>query len=133
MKVIFHSCGAVLPLIPDLLEAGVEILHPIQHSAKGMNPLDIKREYGKDLTIWGGGLDTALLQTASPIEIEDEVKRTLEGMARDGGFVYSTTHCIQPGTPPENILAMTAALKGSSLQERIAVKEMNAFLTGENK
>ena len=113
-KVIFHSCGAVYPLIPDLLEAGVEILHPIQRSAKGMDPLKIKQEYGKDLTIWGAGCDTALLQSGTPRAIIDDVKRTVETLSKDGGFIFTTTHCIQPGTPAENILAMAGALRGES-------------------
>ena len=110
MKTIFHSCGAVYPLIPDLLEAGVEILHPIQRSAAGMDPNRIKQEFGKDLVIWGAGCDTELLQTGTPQEIVDDVKKTIDVLGRDGGFVFTTTHCIQPGTPPENILAMTGAL-----------------------
>lgn len=109
-QVIFHSCGAVYPLIPDLIEAGVEILHPIQRSATGMSPARIKKEFGKDLVLWGGGCDTALLQTMTPGEVRDSVLSDLDVLARDGGLVYSTTHCIQPGTPPANILAMADAL-----------------------
>ncbi len=109
-KVIFHSCGAVYPFIPDLIEAGVEILHPIQRSAAGMSPERIKREYGADLVLWGAGCDTASLQKARPDEIRDDVLRSLDALSKDGGFVYTTTHCIQPGTPPENILAMADAL-----------------------
>lgn len=120
IQVIFHSCGAIAPLIPDLLDAGVEILHPIQHTAAGMNLAALKREYGQDLVLWGGGCDTALLQRGSPAEIRDDVHRTLEILGREGGFVYTTTHCIQPGTPPENILAMAETIKGlepGTLQE----------------
>ena len=109
-KVVFHSCGAVQRLIPDLLEAGVEIIHPIQHTAVGMDPLSIKREYGKDLVLWGAGCDTSLLQYGSVHDIREDVRRRVEALGRDGGFVYTTTHCIQPGTPPENILAMADAL-----------------------
>lgn len=113
-KVIFHSCGAVYPLIPDLIEAGVEILHPIQSSAEGMSPTRIKREYGKDLVLWGGGCDTSLLQRANAEEVRRDVLSTLDELASGGGFVYSTTHCIQGGTPPENILAMADALRSWS-------------------
>ncbi|MDY0290187.1 MAG: uroporphyrinogen decarboxylase family protein [Sphaerochaeta sp.] len=112
--VIFHSCGAVYPLIPDLLEAGVEILHPIQSSASGMDPGRIKQEYGKDLVLWGAGCDTALLQSNTPSMIVAEVQRTMDSLAKDGGFVFTTTHCIQPGTPPENILAMSGAIQGEN-------------------
>ncbi len=110
--VVFHSCGAVYPLIPDLLEAGVEILHPIQRSAAGMDPVRIKREFGKDLVLWGAGCDTALLQSGKPAEIVEDVRRSVEALAADGGFVFTTTHCIQPGTPPQNILAMAGAVQG---------------------
>lgn len=109
-KVIFHSCGAVRPFIPDLLAAGVEILHPVQRSAAGMSPRLIKQEFGSDLVLWGGGCDTAFLLTATPAEVRKDVLDTLAVLARGGGFVYSTTHCIQPGTPPENLLAMADAL-----------------------
>lgn len=111
-QVIFHSCGAVAPLIPDLLNAGMQILHPVQRSAAGMSLPDIKKEFSGEFCIWGAGCDTALLQTGSPQEIQEDVKRTLDLLAPGGGFVYTTTHCIQAGTPPENILAMTQALKG---------------------
>jgi Uroporphyrinogen-III decarboxylase len=110
-RVILHSCGAVRPLIPDLIDAGVEILHPIQRSAAGMDPGPIKREFGRDLTLWGGGCDTAFLQSATPAEVRAAVLRDLDELAPGGGFVYTTTHCIQPGTPPDNILAMADALR----------------------
>ncbi len=110
--VVFHSCGAVYPLIPDLLEAGVEILHPIQRSAAGMDPVRIKRDFGKDLVLWGAGCDTALLQSGTPGEIVKDVRRSIDSLASDGGFIFTTTHCIQPGTPPENVLAMAGALQG---------------------
>lgn len=109
---IYHSCGAVHPLIPDLMEAGVRILHPIQRSACGMDPLSIKREFGRDLTLWGAGCDTAFLQQAAPAEVVDDVVATLDALGGDGGFVYTPTHCIQPETNPRNILAMAGVLRG---------------------
>ena len=117
MHVVFHSCGAVEPLIGDLLEIGVEILHPIQRSARGMDPYGLKQTYGKDLVLWGGGCDTDFLQKASMWEIVEEVKRSVDQLGADGGFVFTTTHCIQPGTPPENILAMAGAIKGERQRE----------------
>ena len=86
-----------------------------------MSPEGIKREFGADLTLWGGGCDTAFLQTVNPSEIRDDVRRTLDALSPGGGFVYTTTHCIQPGTPPGNILAMADALaqwNGSSGSRR---------------
>jgi len=112
MKTVFHSCGAVCPLIPDLLEAGVEILHPIQRTARGMDPLHIKREFGSDLVLWGAGCDTGLLQNGTMAMVVEDTRRMIGMLAPGGGYVFTTTHCIQPGTPPGNILAMAGVLRG---------------------
>ncbi len=115
--IIYHSCGAVYPLLDDLLDAGVRILHPVQRSAANMNPRKIKQEYGKDLVIWGAGCDTAFLQTANPTQVVRDVRHTLDALASGGGFVFTPTHCIQPGTPAQNILAMAGALQGFDQSE----------------
>lgn len=115
-KVIFHSCGAVADLLPDLLDAGMEILHPVQRNAAGMTLQKLKKEFPDEFCIWGAGCDIALLQTGSPKEIIEDVKHTLDLLAPGGGFVYSTTHCIQAGTPPVNIIAMIQALKGEPFE-----------------
>ncbi len=110
LKVVFHSCGAVAPLLDDLIDIGVEILHPVQVNARGMDTGKLKREYGKDLVFWGGGCDIEILQYGTTEEVRREVMRRIEDLAADGGFVFSPTHCIQPGTPPQNILAMAEEL-----------------------
>ncbi len=76
MKIFYHSCGAVRPLIPDLIESGIDILNPVQVSAAGMDTKELKREFGKDLTFYGGGVDTQrVLPRGTPLDVRDEVKR----------------------------------------------------------
>lgn len=112
-KLFLHSCGAIAPLIPHLIELGVDILNPIQVSARGMDPVALKRDFGRDLVFWGGGVDTQnVLQQGTPEEVRDEVHRRIDQMAPGGGYVFATVHDIQPGTPPENIrAAFEAALE----------------------
>jgi uroporphyrinogen decarboxylase len=106
-----HSCGAVYDLIPDLIDIGLDILNPIQLSAKGMEPEKLKREFGRDLTFWGGGCDTQrVLPSGNPKEIMEEVRRNTEIFGKDGGFVFCQVHNIQPDVPVENIIAMYKAL-----------------------
>jgi uroporphyrinogen decarboxylase len=110
VKVFFHSCGAVKPLIPDLLAAGIDILNPVQKSAMGMDLPALKQEFGLDLVFWGGGVDTQqVLGTGTPEEIRQDVKANIEALAPDGGFVFAAVHDIQPNVPPENVMAMWEA------------------------
>ena len=106
VKVFYHTCGAVRPLIPDLIEAGIDILNPVQISAADMDLVELKREFGRELVFWGGGADTQrVLGTASPEEIRDHVRDNIEAMAPGGGFVFAAVHDIQANVPPENIMA----------------------------
>jgi uroporphyrinogen decarboxylase len=110
VKVFYHSCGAVRPLIPDLIEAGIDILNPVQISAAGMDLRELKREFGRDLVFWGGGVDTqGVLGTATPQEIKEHVKQNIEALAPGGGFVFAAVHDIQADVPPENVMAMWEA------------------------
>ncbi len=111
--VFLHSCGAVYPLIRDFIEAGVDILNPIQVGAHGMGDgAGLKREFGKDIVFWGGGINTQItLPRGSPQEIREEVKRRICDFAPGGGYVFAAVHNIQPDVPPENILAMLEAWK----------------------
>ncbi|RJP26709.1 MAG: hypothetical protein C4520_00245 [Candidatus Abyssobacteria bacterium SURF_5] len=112
VKVLLHSCGSIRKLIPDLIETGIDALNPIQVSATGMDTKELKREYGKDLCFWGGGVDTQeILPHRSPAEVRDEVKRRIEDLAPDGGFVFAAVHNIQPDVPPENLQAMWEAFQ----------------------
>jgi len=109
---MLHSDGAILELIPDLIEMGVQILNPIQSSAAGMNLEALKKEFGKDLVFWGGGIESqGVLSFGTPDEVRNAVARNIEILAPGGGFVFSVVHNIQPEVPPENILAMWEALQ----------------------
>ena len=106
-RLFLHSCGSVRAFIPDLIELGVDILNPVQVAAKDMDPKELKAEFGKDLTFWGGGCDTQRVLTfGTPEEVEKEVRTRISELAPGGGFVFNQIHNIQPQVPPENVLRM---------------------------
>lgn len=110
-KVFKHSCGAVAKFVPSFIEAGFDILNPVQCSAAGMDPVELKSAYGDRLVFWGGGVDTQqTLPYGTPAQVREEVLRRCDIFARGGGFVFNTVHNIQARTPLENILAMVAAV-----------------------
>jgi uroporphyrinogen decarboxylase len=110
VKLFYHTCGAVRRLIPDLIEAGIDILNPVQISAVDMNLYELKRDFGRELVFWGGGVDTQrVLVTASPQEIKTHVRQNIEALAPGGGFVFAAVHDIQADAPPQNIMAMWEA------------------------
>ena len=103
-KVFMHSCGSIFDLIPDLIECGVEILNPVQRSAAKMDIVQLKKNWGKDLTFWGGGIDVQqVLPFASLDQIQAEVKYTLDIMAPGGGYVFVPAHNIQADVTPDRI------------------------------
>ena len=107
-----HSCGAIVPFLPVLIEAGFDIINPVQINAKGMDSKMLKKEFGKDLTFWGGGIDTQrVLPFGTPDEVRRQVLEQCEIFGRDGGFVFNTVHNIQANVPVENVVAMLDALK----------------------
>ncbi len=107
VKLLFHSCGNVRPIIPDLIEMGADILNPVHVNATGMEPFQLKKDFGQDIVFWGGGVDTQkVLPTGTIQDVEDDVKRNIEALAPGGGFVFSAVHNIQTEVPPENIMAM---------------------------
>lgn len=111
-KTFKHSCGAVEPFMSKFISAGFDIINPIQINASGMDPIVLKRTYGKDLVFWGGGIDTQkTLPYASPEKVREEVLRLCDIFAKDGGFVFNTVHNIQANVPVENIVAMVDAIK----------------------
>ena len=111
IKILYHSCGSVVDFIPDLIEIGVDALNPLQLSALGMDPLRLKREYGRDLVFWGGGVDTQrILPLGTCEEVKDETRRRVEVWMKHGGYVFAPVHNIQPDVPPENIVAMFEAV-----------------------
>ena len=107
VKIMFHSCGNVRPIISDLIEMGVDILNPVHITATGMEPVQLKKDFGSDIVFWGGGVDTQkVLPSGTLQEVKDDVKRNIEALAPGGGFVFSTVHNIQAEVPPQNIMAM---------------------------
>jgi len=111
-KVFLHSCGAIRDLVPDLIEIGVDILNPVQVSAAGMDGAGLKRDFGRDLVFWGGGIDTQrILGAGTPDEVRSEVLRRIADLREGGGFVFAAVHNIQPNVPADNILAMWSALQ----------------------
>lgn len=112
-KIFVHSCGSVRTVIPDFIEIGVDILNPVQVSAARMDSAELKREYGKDICFWGGGVDTqnAFDEKHTPDEVRADVRRRIEDLMPGGGFVFNTVHNIQGNVPPENIMAMWETLQ----------------------
>jgi uroporphyrinogen decarboxylase len=112
VKIFYHCCGAVSELINDLIDEGVDILNPIQVSAKNMDSKILKKNFGEKIVFWGGGCETQqVLPFGTPEEVDCEVKKRISDLKPGGGFVFAQIHEIQPGIPPENILAMYKAVE----------------------
>ena len=110
--IFLHSCGGIFELIPHLIEAGVEILNPVQTSARNMDPARLKKEFGRDLVFWGGGCDTqTILPFGTPDEVRDDVRRRLDIFMPGGGYVWNQVHNILADVPPENVVAMLEAAR----------------------
>lgn len=112
-KVLYHTCGSIYSLIPDFIEAGVDVLNPVQTTAAHMDPAQLKREFGRDLAFWGAVDTQRLLPQASPAEVEAQVRQLVETLGSDGGYVVSAANNIQADTPAENILAMATGCQPS--------------------
>ncbi len=112
MKTFLHSCGSIRELLPDLIDAGFDIINPVQTACRGMDAAELKREFGRDLCFWGGGCDTRhVLNRATPAEVRRHVLDRLAILAPGGGFVFNTVHNILPDVPPGNVVAMYGALR----------------------
>ena len=110
VKVMLHSCGGIRPLIPDLIEAGLDAVNPVQISCTGMDAGELKREFGDRFTLWGGGCDTrSILSNATPDDLRKHVREQTAILAPGGGFVFQQVHNILANVPPENIIAMFEA------------------------
>ena len=110
-KIYFHTCGSVYDILPDIIESGWEIINPLQVSARDMDSAKVKREFGRDLSFWGGGADaTTVMTQAGPQGVKDEVKRRVHDLAPGGGWVFGSVHNIQPNVPPENVVAFFEAI-----------------------
>ncbi len=111
LAVFLHSCGGIYELLPGLIDAGINILNPVQISARGMDPERLKREFGDQLCFWGGGCDTqTVLPFGTPDEVYAHTRRNIEIFKPGGGFVFCQVHNIQAGVPLENIVAMRQAV-----------------------
>lgn len=112
MYTFIHSCGSISLLMPDMIEAGIEIFNPVQTNASMMNPKFLKQEFGNDCIFWGGGIETVgILNNGTPQEVKDQVMDRLDIFSQGGGFVFNTVHNILPDVPPENVIAMFEAIK----------------------
>jgi hypothetical protein len=106
-KTFVHSCGSVTALIDDFIEAGFDILNPVQCSAALMDPRELKAHFGERVAFWGGGVDTQhTLPTGSPEEVRAQVRERIKIFGPRGGFVFNTIHNVQPKTPLQNVVAM---------------------------
>jgi uroporphyrinogen decarboxylase len=110
VKIAWHSCGSIVPIIPDFIELGLDILNPIQPRAKDMTPEFLKREFGKDLIFFGGIDVQELLPFKTTKEIKSEIFRRCSILGKGGGFIAAPAHNIQPDTPVENVIAMYEAI-----------------------
>ncbi|MDR2484800.1 MAG: methyltransferase [Treponema sp.] len=111
-KVLKHCCGGIFPLLPYIIEAGIDAVNPVQCSAEGMEPQRLKDTYGRDIVFWGGGVNTQkTLPFGTPEEVRKEVLERLAIFSKGGGYVFNTIHNIQANTPVQNIAAMIDAVK----------------------
>lgn len=111
MHTFIHSCGSISPLMPDLIDAGIEIFNPVQTNCKNMEPEFLKKEFGDACTFWGGGVETVgILDRGTPEQIREQVLERMEILSRGGGFVFNTVHNILSEVPPQNIVAMFDAV-----------------------
>jgi uroporphyrinogen decarboxylase len=106
-KIWYHTCGSCAAYIPDLLDNGIDILNPVQTSARNMDPVDLKRRFGRDLAFWGGGCDPQhVLSRGGPADVAADVRRHLAALMPGGGYVFNSIHNIQGEVPPENVVAL---------------------------
>jgi hypothetical protein len=111
-KTFYHSCGSIIEIMDDLIEAGVDIINPVQCSAANMDPVTLKEKFGKKIVFWGGGINTQkTLPFGTPEEVAAEVEERIRIFLKGGGYVFSSIHNIIAGTPPENIIKMLEVVK----------------------
>ncbi|NLG49288.1 MAG: methyltransferase [Chloroflexi bacterium] len=111
VKVMLHSCGSLYSLLPGLIEAGLDIIQPVQTTTQNMEADRLKAEFGKDICLWGGGCNTRdVLPYGTPQQVADDVRRRVDILAPGGGFVFQQIHNVMADVPPENIVAMLDAV-----------------------
>ena len=111
-RIFFHSCGAIREIIPDMIDIGIDIINPVQVSATGMESSALKRDFGKDITFWGGLVDTqGVFTNGTEQQVRDEVRRRIDDLGPGGGFIAATVHNVQANVPPQNVMAMWETLQ----------------------
>ncbi len=106
-KTWYHTCGNCTVYIPELVDNGIDIINPVQTCCRDMEPVGLKKQFGKDIVFWGGGIDAQhILPVATPEVVREEVRKNIEIFKPGGGYVFNNVHNIQFGVPPENIVAM---------------------------
>jgi uroporphyrinogen decarboxylase len=114
VKVMLHSCGGVRELLPDLIEAGLDAINPVQISCKGMASHELKAEFGREMVFWGGGCETqSILAVATPAAVREHVRRQVAVWSGGGGYVFQQVHNILANVPPENVVAMYEAVRSA--------------------
>lgn len=112
VKVMLHCCGSIRLLLKDLIEAGLDAVNPVQTSGAGMEAAALKRDFGQEITFWGGGCDTQrVLSRCSPDVVKAHVSQQVDALSGGGGFVFQQVHNIQADVPPQNIVAMFEAAR----------------------
>jgi uroporphyrinogen decarboxylase len=113
VKIMLHCCGGVRELLGGLIDAGMDAINPVQITCRGMDPAELKAEFGRRMTFWGGGCDTReMLPHVTPAQIREHVKRLMDIWRPGGGYVFQQVHNIMADVPPENIVAMYEAVNG---------------------
>jgi len=106
-KIWYHTCGSCVDFIPELIDNGVDVLNPVQISARNMDPVELKRRFGQRLAFWGGGVDAQhILPRGTPQEVAENVRQNLQALMPGGGYVFNNCHNIQGEVPPENVVAL---------------------------
>ena len=112
IKILLHSCGSVSPIIPDFIDAGIDALNPVQVTAAGMDPIRLKKEFGKEIVFWGGGVRTqSTLVNGKVEEVAAEVRELIDIFSPGGGYIFCPIHDIQEEVPPEKIMAIYQTAK----------------------
>jgi uroporphyrinogen-III decarboxylase len=111
VKIAYHTDGYVIPIIPDLIEIGLDVLNPIQPAS--MDPAEVKTKYGKELCFWGTIDEQKTLPFGTPEDVANEVRHRLDTIGRDGGLIIGPTHSVQLDTPPENFWAMVDTIRNT--------------------
>jgi uroporphyrinogen decarboxylase len=116
LKYCHHTCGGVLPIIPDMIEIGFDVLNPIQPLARGMGPERLAKEFGKDISFYGGIDEQETLPRGTSQDVKNEVLYCMETLGKFGGYIVAPSHAFQPDTPLENVLAVYEAVMGHEIQ-----------------